>query len=139
MKHDLFSCAGRPASHPFYLVPLGGGWRVFRHTGTRELAHPDYWRQNVAVVVAKYLRLPFAALRELPYCMHRGRYVARCELPALEGRAALFIGEKLDPAQLAAVRAAYGDLPILHDEHEVRLPEEVAALDTLLREHAQKP
>lgn len=129
----MTTSASRPSSHPFYLVPLNGVWRVFRYSGNRDLGHADYWRQNVALVVAKYLRLPFSALRELPYCLPRGRYVARCELPAHEGREVLFFGESLTREQSEAVRAAYGDLPILPDEHEVRLPADVEVLDTLLR------
>jgi hypothetical protein len=111
---------------------MGENWRVFRYAGTREISHADYWRQNVAVIVAKYSGVPFGALRELPYCLPRGRYVASCGLPSHAGQAVLFCGEKLDAAQREALHASYGELPVSHDEHEVRLNEDVIAFERLL-------
>lgn len=111
---------------------MGSNWRVFRYTGTREISHADYWRQNVALIVAKYSGVPFGALRELPYCLPRGRYVASCGLPSHAGQSVLFFGEELDAVQRETLHACYGELPVLHDEHEVRLPEDVVAYQTLL-------
>ncbi|AKC82955.1 hypothetical protein IMCC26134_09515 [Verrucomicrobia bacterium IMCC26134] len=125
-----------PLTHPFYLVPIAGGWRLYRYKGARDIGHSEYWRQNVALVVAKYTRLPFAALRELPYCLPRGRFVAKCELLPWERRAVLFCGEVLNGAQRKVLKAAYGDIPILPDEHEVRLPADVEAYKTLIRQNS---
>lgn len=120
-------------SHPFYIVPVGKEWRVFKYSGPHDVGHPDYWRQSVALVVAKYTRLSYAALRELPYCLPRGRFVARCSLPKFRGRAVLFFGEALNAGQRRALKTVYGEIPIVHDEHEVRLPADVQAYEALVR------
>lgn len=86
--------------------------------------HVDFWEQSVAPIVAKRYELPLYAIKDIPYAFKRARIVGDI----------VYYGEATSTELLDKIRKALKNprLRFVYDEHESRLPEDVAHLRGLI-------
>lgn len=110
---------------PLYLLRLGNEWKVVFPDDRADIGHSEFWEHVVAQVVARHFKIPLHKLVNLPYCQRRARIVGN----------KVYYGERPDPKLLNLIRRAVGNkqATFCHDEHEIRLKQDVLAFRRLVR------
>jgi len=113
-------------SFPIYILPFG----IVHPEGNEDVMHVDFWEQSVAPMVAQRYDLPLYAIKDIPYAFKRARIVGDV----------VYYGENMSAELLSKIRKALKNprLRCVYDEHEARLPEDVAHLRGLISPNLPK-
>lgn len=110
-------------TYPIYILTLGKRTKIVFPEGKKDLPHSEFWEKAVAAIVADHYGIGVKALANIPYCQRRARIVDKI----------VYFGEKGTDRLLAHIERAVGEqgLRFAHDDHEKRLPYDLARFKTL--------
>lgn len=117
-------------SFPIYILDFDDVTEIVFPPARNDIGHTEFWENTIAARVAKQHGLPVTPLKNLPYCQRRARIVTKTK------SAFVLFGEKQTKPLLKQISEAVSiaRLAWRFDEHESRLPFDVAEFHRLLAE-----
>ena len=112
-------------TYPVYILDLNDEDVVVFPEDKVDISHSEFWKQTAAPLVAKHFSIPLTPLLNIPYCQRRAR---------ISTKGIVFFGENHTKALLRTICKATGETRLrwIFDEHEARLPLDVADFNNLI-------